>query len=82
MEAKQVDCTSMTLYDNGYTVFQTRWKCSPQEQMKSVLESLQFFGDVGRKVGNIAYEETKYSEPLVGLLRSLVGPLISVHVRV
>ena len=98
--AKQVDgmtITGVTLYDNGYAVFQREVVVQGHgsinlyftpEQMKSVLESLQFLGDVGRKVGNIAYEATKpeasitlkSSEPLVGLLRSLVGRLISVQV--
>ena len=98
--AKQVDgmaITGVTLYDNGYAVFQREATVQGHgsinlyftpEQMKSVLESLQFLGDVGKKVGNIAYEATKpeasitlkSSEPLVGLLRSLVGRLISVQV--
>ena len=55
--------------------------------MKSVLESLQFLGEAGKKVGNIAYESTKPTasialndrEPLVGLVRSLVGGLISLQ---
>ena len=99
--AKQVDgmaITGVTLYDNGYAVFQRESVVEGHgiinlyftpEQMKSVLESLQFLGDVGKKVGNIAYEATKpeanitlrSSEPLVGLLRSLVGRLISVQVK-
>lgn len=98
--AKQVDgmaITGVTLYDNGYAVFQREVMVQGHgsinlyftpEQMKSVLESLQFLGDVGKKVGNIAYEATKpeasislrSSEPLVGLLRSLVGRTISVQV--
>ena len=98
--AKQVDgmaITGVTLYDNGYAVFQREVMVQGHgsinlyftpEQMKSVLESLQFLGDVGKKVGNIAYEATKpeasislrSSEPLVGLLRSLVGRMISVQI--
>ena len=98
--AKQVDgmaITGVTLYDNGYAVFQREVMVQGHgsinlyftpEQMKSVLESLQFLGDVGKKVGNIAYEATKpeasitlrSSEPLVGLLRSLVGRMISIQV--
>jgi hypothetical protein len=98
--AKQVDgmaITGVTLYDNGYAVFEREVMVQGHgsinlyftpEQMKSVLESLQFLGDVGKKVGNIAYEATKpeasitlrSSEPLVGLLRSLVGRMISVQV--
>ena len=56
------------------------------DHMKSVLESLQFLGDASSKVGNIAYELTRPEasidvnsrEPLVGLIRSLVGRLISI----
>ena len=98
--AKQVDgmaITGVTLYDNGYAVFQREVMVQGHgsinlyftpEQMTSVLESLQFLGDVGKKVGNIAYEATKPEanialssrQPLVGLLRSLVGRQISVKV--
>ena len=53
----------------------------PSEHMRSVLESLQFAGEAGKKVGNIAYEATRPSSsidiqrdsPLLGLLRSLTG---------
>lgn len=99
--AKQVDgmaISGVTLYDNGYAVFQREVLVEGHgsinlyftpEQMKSVLESLQFLGDVGKKVGNIAYEATKpeasitlrSSEPLVGLLRSLVGRSISIQAQ-
>ncbi len=56
------------------------------EHMKSVLESLQFNGDASSKVGNIAYEVTKPEatfqlsarEPVVGLIRSLVGRMMSI----
>ena len=59
------------------------------EHMKSVLESLQFLGDASSKVGNIAYEVTKpvasidlrEQEPLVGLIRSLIGRLMSITVQ-
>ena len=98
--AKQVDgmaITGVTLYDNGYAVFQREVMVQGHgsinlyftpEQMKSVLESLQFLGDVGKKVGNIAYEATKPEAnislspraPLVGLLRSLVGRQLSAQV--
>lgn len=92
-----MEITGVTLYDNGYAVFQRETMVQGHgsinlyftpEQMKSVLESLQFLGDVGRNVGNIAYEATKpeasisirTSEPLVSLLRSLTGRLVSVQV--
>ncbi len=56
------------------------------DHMKSVLESLQFNGDASTKVGNIAYEVTKPEasislssrEPIVGLIRSLVGRMMSI----
>ena len=88
----------VTLYDNGYAVFQREIMIQghgsinlyfSSEHMKSVLESLQFLGEGGKKVGNIAYEATKPTasiainnrEPLVGLIRSLVGRLISLKYR-
>lgn len=57
------------------------------DHMTSVLESLQFLGDANSNVGNIAYEVTKPEasidvnthEPLVGLIRSLIGRLISIE---
>ena len=87
----------VTLYDNGYAVFQREAIIQgdgsidlyfPSDQMKAVLESLVFLDEAERKVGNIAYETTKPTaniqihedEPLVGLLRSLVGSLLSVQV--
>lgn len=99
MDSAQVDgmpITGVTLYDNGYAVFQRETTVQghgsvdlyfSSEHMKSVLESLQFLGEAGRKVGNIAYEATKPSasialsdrEPLVGLIRSLVGGLLSIQ---
>ena len=88
----------VTLYDNGYAVFQREAKVVghghvdlyfPSEHMQSVLESLQFSGDAGRKVGNIAYEATRPSSsitvqqgsPLIGLLRSLTGVRVSLQQR-
>ena len=86
--------TGVTLYDNGYAVFQRETTVQghghvdlyfPSEHMQSVLESLQFMGEAGRRVGNIAYEATRPTasitiarqNPLLGLLRSLTGVHIS-----
>jgi hypothetical protein len=88
--------TGVTLYDNGYAVFQRETTVQghghvdlyfPTEHMQSVLESLQFVGDAGKKVGNIAYEATRptpsiaieEASPLVGLLRSLTGVRMSLQ---
>jgi hypothetical protein len=83
----------VTLFDNGYAVFQREaiiqghgsidLYFSPGH-MNSVLETLQFLGEGGRKVGNIAYEATKpkpsvelsNNNPLLNLLGSLMGRLI------
>ena len=82
--------TGVTLYDNGYALFQRETTVQGQghvdlyfhsRHMQSVLESLQFFGEAGKKVGNIAYEATRPSSstsikdrnPLQGLLSSLTG---------
>lgn len=90
--------TGVTLYDNGYAVFQRETTVQghgtvdlyfPSEHMKSVLESLQFLGDAGKKVGNIAYEATRPTSsitiqqqtPLIGLLRSLTGVRMSLQQR-
>lgn len=85
----------VTLFDNGYAVFQRETTIqghgsidlyfSPSH-MNSVLETLQFLGEGGKKVGNIAYEATKpkpsvelqNENPLVNLLRSLMGRLIGI----
>ena len=89
--------TGVTLYDNGYAVFQREAIIQgdgsidlyfPSDQMTAVLESLVFLDEAEKKVGNIAYETTKPTanikinegDPLVGLLRSLVGSLLSVEV--
>ena len=86
----------VTLYDNGYAVFRREAEVTgsghvdlyfPAEQVQSVLESLQFSGEAGKKVGNIAYEATTPSSgihiaphnPLVGLLRSLTGVRVSLQ---
>ena len=99
MESHQVGgmpITGVTLYDNGYAVFERETTVQghgnidlyfSSQHMANVLESLQFLGEGGKKVGNIAYEATKPSasinldnrEPLVGLIRSLVGGLISLQ---
>lgn len=88
----------VTLFDNGYAVFQREAVIQghgsidlyfAQEHMKSVLETLQFLGDGGKKVGNIAYEATKPNasidlksdNPLVNLLRSLMGRLIGITLK-
>lgn len=90
--------TGVTLYDNGYAVFEREAFIQgngqidlyfPQNLMKSVLESLQFLGDASSNVGNIAYEATKPKasisfddgEPLVGLVRSLVGSLVTLEMK-
>ena len=82
--------TGVTLYDNGYAVFERETTVTgngqidlyfPTDLMKNVLESLEFLGDASANVGNIAYEATKptanieisESEPLLSLIRSLVG---------
>lgn len=58
----------VTLYDNGYAVFQREITIQgqghidlyfPQQVMRSVLDSLLFLGDAAGNVGNIAYEATK-----------------------
>ena len=93
----EMPITGVTLYDNGYAVFQREAVIQgngsidlyfPSDQMKAVLESLIFLDKAEKNVGNIAYETTKptanikISEdyPLVGLLKSLVGSLLSVQV--
>jgi len=90
--------TGVTLYDNGYAVFQRETTVRghghvdlyfPSAHMQSVLESLQFLGAAGKKVGNIAYEATrptssitiKDRNPLQGLLSSLTGVRISLQHR-
>lgn len=100
MESQHVDSgmsiKGVTLYDNGYAVFQREATIQghgsidlyfSSGHMKSVLETLQFLGDGGKKVGNIAYEVIKpkpsldlqSDNPLVGLLCSLVGRLIAIQ---
>ena len=86
----------VTLYDNGYAVFERERSVAghghvdlyfPSEHMQSVLESLQFSGEAGKKVGNIAYEAIRPSSsidiqrenPLLGLLRSLTGVRMSLQ---
>ena len=90
--------TGVILYDNGYAVFERQTLVHghgqidlyfPKSLMKDVLESLQFLGDAGPNVGNIAYESTKpkasihFSEgsPFVSLLQSLVGTQISLKLK-
>ena len=90
--------TGVTLYDNGYAVFQRETKVNghghvdlyfPSEHMQSVLQSLQFTGDAGKKVGNISYEATRPTpsiaiereHPLIGLVRSLTGVRMSLQER-
>lgn len=88
--------TGVTLYDNGYAVFQRETLVEghgsidlyfSSAHMSSVLDSLQLSGEAGKKVGNISYEATRPTasvelsdrEPLVRLLRSLVGRLLSLQ---
>lgn len=90
--------TGVTLYDNGYAVFEREALVSGSGQMdlyfpktliKDVLESLQFAGDAGPNVGNIAYEATKptaniefdESSPFVHLLQSLVGCNVDLEMK-
>ena len=96
MDSQQMSIKGVTLFDNGYAVFQREALIEghgclnfyfSSEHMKSVLDTLQFLGDGGKKVGNIAYEDTKpkasfnlrSDDPLVGLLRSLVGRLLKLE---
>ena len=56
--------TGVTLYDNGYAVFQRDDKsgagtCGSLLSHRAHAESLQFTGDAGKKVGNIPYEATR-----------------------
>ena len=98
-EAQHVEgmpITGVTLYDNGYAVFQRETLVQghgsidlyfSSAHMSSVLDSLQLMGEAGKKVGNIAYEATKPTasvelndrDPLVALLRSLVGRLLALQ---
>lgn len=86
----------VTLFDNGYAVFQREATIQghgsmdlyfSSAHMSSVLETLQFLGEGGKKVDNIAYESTKprasfdlqNTNPLISLLRSLIGRLIAIQ---
>ena len=86
----------VTLYDNGYAVFQRETVVQghghvdlyfPSEHIQNVLQSLQFLGEAGKNVGNIAYEATRPTSsitiqgqsPLLGLLRSLAGVRVSLE---
>lgn len=73
--------TGVTLYDNGYAVFERQTTVTgngqidlyfPKDLMKNVLESLQFLGDASSNVGNIAYEATK---PTASITINDVDPL-------
>lgn len=96
VDVEGMPITGVTLYDNGYAVFQREATIQGHgsidlyfqpNHMKDVLESVQFLGEAGVKVGNVAYEavkpspsiELRPSEPLVQLIRSLVGGLISIQ---
>jgi hypothetical protein len=78
------------LYDNGYAVFRREAEVQGsgqvnlffhRNQMNSVLESLQLFGEASSKIGNIAYEPTKPrpdvdigdDNPYVSLLSQMKG---------
>ena len=84
----------VTLYDNGYAVFEQQAIILghgsidlyfSSVHMDSVLETIQFLGEGGKKVNYIAYEATKPratidldgTNPFVNLLKSLMGRLIS-----
>ena len=90
--------TGVTLYDNGYAVFEREAMVRgsgqmdlyfPKSLIKDVLETLQFAGDAGPSVGNIAYEATKptaniefdESSPFVQLLQSLVGCKVDLDMK-
>ena len=90
--------TGVTLYDNGYAVFEREALVNgngqmdlyfPKSLIKDVLESLQFAGDAGTNVGNIAYEATKPTasvefddnSPFVQLLQSLVGCRVDLEMK-
>ena len=90
--------TGVTLYDNGYAVFRREATVQGHGgvdlyfhplQMNRVLESLQFHGEAGKKVGNIAYEATKpsasvplnESSPFVSVIRSLIGRIALIEVN-
>lgn len=78
------------LYDNGYAVFHREALLEGSGQidlffhrqhMKSVLDSLRFYGEASSKVGNIAYESTrpeanvniKSEQPFLDLLLQMRG---------
>ena len=80
----------ITLYDNGFAVFEREAIIQghgsidlffSSRRMKSVLETIQFLGEGGAKVGNVAYEATKptptielqSSNFMVNLLKTLMG---------
>jgi len=80
----------ITLYDNGYAVFEREATIVghgsidlyfSSSRMSSVLETIQFLGEGGSKVGNVAYEATKPTPTInlktdqfmVSLLKSLMG---------
>lgn len=93
-----VPITGVTLYDNGYAVFERETIVNgngqidlffPKTLIKDVLESLQFAGEAGGNVGNIAYEATKptanvefnQSSPFITLLKSLVGCNVAIDMK-
>ncbi len=90
--------TGVTLYDNGFAVFEREAFVNGNGQMdlyfpktliKDVLESLQFAGEAGPNVGNIAYEATKptaniefdNNSPFIQLLQSLVGCNVELEIK-
>ena len=103
MEASPIESTSIsalmpivgvTLYDNGYAVFQRETTIQgqghidlyfPQAIMRSVLDSLQFLGEAAKYVGNIAYEATKptasYEIEANNPLVSLIKSLVGSSVK-
>ncbi len=84
----------VTLYDNGYAVFEREATIQghgsidlffSSNLMKSVLETIQFLGEGGSKVDNVAYEATKPTPTIelksekfmVNLLKSQMGRQMS-----
>ena len=85
------------LYDNGYAVFHREAEITGEghinlffhsNHVKSVLESLRFYGDAGNKIGNIAYEATKPKanfrissvSPYQSLIQQMVGNDVTLQV--
>lgn len=68
MAALEMPVTALTLYNNGYGVFQRNVKVSGRghidlyfqaKDMEYVLKSLSFTDETGSSLGNISYEPTR-----------------------